>query len=99
MLVIPLLFLGLLEGGLRLAGYGRPTTFFLRKQIHGTDTLIENAWFGLSYFPPALARSPSPISIPAKKPTKLFASSCSANRRPWAIRVRRMGLAGTWRRC
>ena len=72
MLVIPLLFLGLLEGGLRLAGYGRPTTFFLRKQIHGTDTLIENAWFGLSYFPPALARSPSPISIPAKKPAETF---------------------------
>lgn len=53
-------------------GYGYPTSFFLRKQIHGVDTLVENPWFGLSYFPPALARSPSPISIPAKKPPGTF---------------------------
>jgi tetratricopeptide (TPR) repeat protein len=33
---------------------------------------MDNPWFGLRFFPPALARSPSPIYIPAKKTPGVF---------------------------
>ncbi len=65
---MPLLIVSLAEIALRLVGYGHPTSFFLRTAVHGTNTLIENTWFGLRFFPPALARSPAPISFPAEKP-------------------------------
>ncbi|HOB97378.1 MAG TPA: tetratricopeptide repeat protein [Verrucomicrobiota bacterium] len=61
-----------METGLRLAGYGRPTSFFLQTIAGGTNTLIDNTWFGLRFFPPALARSPAPISFPAEKPANTY---------------------------
>ena len=67
-MVVPLLLVSLAEIALRLVGYGHPASFFLRTAVHGTNTLIENTWFGLRFFPPALARSPAPISFPAEKP-------------------------------
>ena len=67
LLVIPLLLLGGLELGLRLAGYGYPTGFFKRARIGTADYLIENDKFGLRFFPPGLARSPTPVLMTAKK--------------------------------
>ncbi len=61
-----------METGLRLAGYGHPTSFFLQTIAGGTNTLIDNTWFGLRFFPPALARSPAPISFPAEKPADTY---------------------------
>jgi len=66
-LVIPLLLLGGLELGLRLAGYGYPTSFFKRARIGSQDYLVDNDKFGLRFFPPGLARSPTPVLMPAKK--------------------------------
>lgn len=63
-LLLPLLLLGLLEAGLRLAGYGYPTKFFLKSG----EFYIENPDFARRYFPPDLARSPQPLRIAAKKP-------------------------------
>jgi tetratricopeptide (TPR) repeat protein len=60
----PLLFLALLEGGLRLGGYGNPTSFFLGPQPDGAYTT--NPRFGQRFFPPALARSPVPSFINTK---------------------------------
>jgi tetratricopeptide (TPR) repeat protein len=71
-LVIPLLLLSLLEGVLVLFDFGHPTTFFLHREIAGKKMLVDNPWFGLRFFPPALARSPSPVSIPAEKPPGVF---------------------------
>jgi tetratricopeptide (TPR) repeat protein len=71
-LVVPLLLVCLLEAGLRLFSIGHPTTFLLRKQIGARTMLLENPWFGLRFFPPALARSPSPICIPGQKPPGTF---------------------------
>jgi tetratricopeptide (TPR) repeat protein len=34
--------------------------------------LVDNPWFGLSFFPPALARSPNPVSILADKPNGTY---------------------------
>jgi tetratricopeptide (TPR) repeat protein len=64
----PLLFLMILEAGLRVAGVGHPMSFFLPMQIDGKDCLIENDRFGWRFFGPDLARTPFPFVIPRVKP-------------------------------
>jgi len=64
----PFLLLALLELGLRLAGWGYPTSFFLQARQNGRTVLVENPKFGWRFFPPAVARSPLPLSIAAEKP-------------------------------
>jgi tetratricopeptide (TPR) repeat protein len=66
-LLSPVLLLGLAELGLRLAGYGYPTSFFLERDHAGRKLLVENPKFGWRFFPPSLARSPQPLSFPAAK--------------------------------
>ena len=63
-----LVLLGLVELGLRLAGYGFPSNFFLRSQIDGARVLVENDKFGYRFFPPAVARPPTPFAIADPKP-------------------------------
>jgi tetratricopeptide (TPR) repeat protein len=65
---LPLLFLGLLELGLRLAGYGYPTAFLLKSSNHGEKTFAQNNQFGWRFFGPRMARVPGAISIPREKP-------------------------------
>lgn len=65
--------LGLLEGGLRLAGYGHDARFF--RVAHGADGtrwIRENRDFTLTYFPPALVRRPQPFRLAAKKPPQAY---------------------------
>jgi tetratricopeptide (TPR) repeat protein len=64
----PLLFLLILEAGLRLAGIGHPMSFFLPMQIDGKDCLIENDRFGWRFFDPDMARTPFPFVMPKVKP-------------------------------
>jgi tetratricopeptide (TPR) repeat protein len=64
----PLLFLLILEAGLRVAGVGHPMAFFLPMQIEGKDCLIENDRFGWRFFGPDMARAPFPFVIPKVKP-------------------------------
>ena len=64
----PFLLLGLLELYLRLVGWGYPTAFFLKAWHDGRPVLTENPKFAWRFFPPAVARSPQPISIAAEKP-------------------------------
>lgn len=63
----PLVVLVLLELGLRWGGYGYPTSFFLRTEVAGKPVYIENEKFGWRFFPPTIARSPTPTSFPATK--------------------------------
>lgn len=60
----PLLFLVLLEGGLRLGGYGEPTSFYLGPDAEGN--YATNLHFGWRFFPPAIARNPIPGQITPK---------------------------------
>jgi tetratricopeptide (TPR) repeat protein len=68
MVLGPLLFLVILEAGLRLAGVGHPMSFFLPMQIDGKDCLIENDRFGWRFFGPDMARAPLPFAVPKVKP-------------------------------
>ena len=65
---LPVLFLLVLELGLRLAGYGYPTSFFLQVEQGGRKVLIENPKFGWRFFGPALARAPQALVLEPKKP-------------------------------
>ena len=64
--LLPLLLLALAEMALRLAGWGFPTSLFLKTQQEGKPVLIENPQFGWRFFPPSLARAPLPTSLPAE---------------------------------
>ncbi len=64
-----LLFFGVLEGGLRLVGYGHSPRFFrTERAADGTRWIRENRDFTLTYFPPALVRRPQAFRLPEKKP-------------------------------
>jgi tetratricopeptide (TPR) repeat protein len=63
----PCLFLLLLEASLRIAGYGYPSSCFLKKEADGQVVYIENSKFELRFFPPALIRLPSAYTVPAHK--------------------------------
>jgi tetratricopeptide (TPR) repeat protein len=64
LVLAPLAVLGLLEGGLRLAGYGYPTGFFLESDADGD--WVTNHHFGRRFFPPSLVRDPHPCMLSAK---------------------------------
>jgi tetratricopeptide (TPR) repeat protein len=66
-ILVPLAVLGGLELGLRLSGYGYPTSFFLQIKINGQDYFVPNDKFGYRFFPPALARTPAPQRMAVKK--------------------------------
>ena len=68
MVLGPLLFLVILEVGLRVGGFGHPMSFFLPSQIDGKDCFIENDRFGWRFFGPDRARAPLPFAIPKVKP-------------------------------
>src|SRR5438132_1814453 len=65
---IPLLFFGLIELGLRLAGFGYPSSFLLKSSNHGEKTFVQNDQFGWRFFGPRMARQPEATSIPREKP-------------------------------
>jgi tetratricopeptide (TPR) repeat protein len=65
---VPLVFFGLLELGLRLAGFGYPTAFLLKSSNHGEKTFVQNNQFGWRFFGPRAAREPFATSIPREKP-------------------------------
>ena len=67
-LVAPLLLLGAVEAGLRLAGCGYPTSFFLKSRQEGRAVLTDNPWFAWRFFPRAVARAPRPFCLAASKP-------------------------------
>ena len=72
MVVLPLLVLGGLEMGLRLAGYGYPTGFFEKIRVADKDYFVNNEDFSLRFFPPQLARWPGPVMFEAGKPANTY---------------------------
>ncbi len=72
LIFIPLLLVGGLEMGLRLAHYGYPPQFFLKTRISGQDFYVPNDRFGYRFFPPQIARTPFALRMPVKKPAKCY---------------------------
>jgi tetratricopeptide (TPR) repeat protein len=65
---VPLLLVGGVEVGLRLAGVGYPTGFLLEDRIQGKPVRVENQRFGWRFFPPEAARTPRHIVMEIPKP-------------------------------
>ncbi|WP_100658587.1 tetratricopeptide repeat protein [Alteromonas flava] len=55
---VPALFFGVLEGGLRLAGYGTHYQFFNEIEINGEPHLQDNKSFANQFYPPSLGVAP-----------------------------------------
>ena len=78
MILVPVVFFGVLEAGLRLGGYGYPTGFFVGPDADGVYTT--NPQFGWRFFPRPLARRPVPCLL-AHKPAgavRIFVLGSSA---------------------
>ncbi len=67
-LLSALVALAIIEGGLRLFGFGYSTRFFLEREINGESVFTENHRFFWSFFPKPLSRSPQPIQLTSQKP-------------------------------
>jgi tetratricopeptide (TPR) repeat protein len=71
-ILLPLLLFGALELMLRVAGYGYPTSFFVRTRINGEEFYVPNDRFGFRFFPPEIARTPYAIRVRAQKPANTY---------------------------
>lgn len=69
LVLVPIFFFGMLEGLLRLVGFGYPTTFLLPSKQAGQQVFTQNNQFGWRFFGPEVARWPYPFSITRSKPT------------------------------
>jgi tetratricopeptide (TPR) repeat protein len=67
-IVLPVLLLGGLELGVRMAGYGYDTGFFKKIRVAGKEYYVNNTDFSLRFFPASLARCPDPFIFPVEKP-------------------------------
>ncbi|MFO1475949.1 MAG: tetratricopeptide repeat protein [Verrucomicrobiota bacterium] len=70
--LVPLLLLGAAEAVLRIAGYGYRTGFFIPARVENKDVLVNNETFSYRFFPPALARWPTPIVMSPDKAPQTF---------------------------
>ncbi len=68
----PLFALALLEGALRLANVGLPVSFLRPATVDGSPCWVNNPFYGYRFFPPELARNPSPIAVEREKPAGVF---------------------------
>lgn len=66
-LCVPVVFLLLLEGTLRVLNYGWPTHFFKKQQINGQECYVSNYKFSWRFFPRPMARLSSPLVVPVHK--------------------------------
>jgi tetratricopeptide (TPR) repeat protein len=67
MVLMSLLFLGAVEGVLRLVGFGYNTDYFIKASYGSEEYWVENPGFLYRFMPKTQARSPRPVLIPVKK--------------------------------
>jgi len=65
--LVPAIVLLLLEGVLRLTGFGYPTSFFLPRQLNGKKVYVPNNRFGWRFFGPELSRQAFPFVLPESR--------------------------------
>jgi tetratricopeptide (TPR) repeat protein len=72
LMVIPLMFLGTIEAGLRLLGYGYDPGLFKKMTIGQEQYWVNNDSFAFRFFPPQMARFPGPIRMAVPKPAGTY---------------------------
>jgi len=81
-LVAPILILvAVVEGGLRLAGVGHPSAFWVPAQVGGRVLAVDNPYFTWPIFGPRRARPTTPFALDHPKPegvTRVFVLGGSA---------------------
>ena len=70
--LIPMVLLGILEGGLRLFGFGFPTDVTVPCTVKGQPASCYNLFFPAPFFPPGMIKTPQAYSIPAVKPPRTY---------------------------
>jgi tetratricopeptide (TPR) repeat protein len=70
--IMPVLLLGMLESGLRLAGVGFPTDVTVPCTLHGQAASCYNLFFPAPFFPPGMIKTPQAYAIPVAKPQNTF---------------------------
>jgi len=68
LVLMPIVFVGLLEAVLRVAGFGQATSFLLPLTHHGQELYVPNNQFGWRFFGPQLSRLPEAFAITRAKP-------------------------------
>ena len=68
--IVPFLLLLGMELGLRLAGFGYPSNYFVKKR--NSNAFLSNQRFGWRFFSPHLARHPFLLSLPLEKPAGTY---------------------------
>lgn len=66
--LIPLLLVGMTEMVMRRMQTGLPTSFFVRAEVDGVASWVNNPFYGYRFFHPDLARNPAPIRVSDRKP-------------------------------
>ena len=65
--VIPAFLFLILDIGLRIAGYGYPTSIAIKCKADGVDSYCSNIRFSWRFFPAEIARTMEPFAFPVKK--------------------------------
>lgn len=71
-IVLPVLLLALLEGALRIADVGFPTSLTVPCTVSGESASCYNLFFTAPYFPPGIIHTPKLFAIPAVKPPQTY---------------------------
>ncbi len=72
MVLIPALFFILLELGLKVANFGFPTEFLVKRKLASGTVFTDNPQYGWRFFPSKVARKPADIVLPSTKAPKVF---------------------------
>ncbi len=65
--IIPAFLFIILEIGLRITGYGYPTSLAVRREANGVDSYCSNIKFSWRFFAPEIARTMDAFAFPVKK--------------------------------
>ena len=71
-LLAPILFLALIEGGLRLFHVGHETGLMDACTVHGRPTTCYNMFFAAPFFPPGIIKTPQFFSLSPDKPPNTY---------------------------
>jgi tetratricopeptide (TPR) repeat protein len=71
-IAITLMVMGLVEGSLRIAGIGYPTSLLTPCTVQGKAAFCYNLFFAAPFFPAGSVQTPRLYSIPAEKPPGTF---------------------------